>query len=226
MTESERYLTKARESLASAEADVAAGRHNSAANRAYYAAFQAAVAALAHYGVSPDKADWRHRFVISQFSSKLIRRRKVSPTNVRGTLSVLFNHRVMADYRADNVSERMARSGLKLASELLAQVTTALASHRIGESSREHEASQMRNARASRAIARKRVIEIQQIILARFPGCDFEVVEFGPRDYRMIVHGGFEDAVDIDEVLDGCTSDILVDDDIWIVVLPQVREAA
>lgn len=44
------FLLKARESLASAEADLKAGRFNSAANRAYYAAFQAAVAMLVEHG--------------------------------------------------------------------------------------------------------------------------------------------------------------------------------
>ena len=72
MTEAERYLAKARESLASARANVKARRYNSAANRGYYAAFQAAVAALIHAGIRPDDDDWGHRFVMSQFSGKLI----------------------------------------------------------------------------------------------------------------------------------------------------------
>ena len=66
MTEVERYLRKARESLASAAADVRAKRHNSAANRSYYAAFQAAVAALIHAGIQRPAATWQHRFVTSQ----------------------------------------------------------------------------------------------------------------------------------------------------------------
>ena len=45
MTEAERYLAKASESLASARADNRARRYNAAANRAHYAAFQDAGAA-------------------------------------------------------------------------------------------------------------------------------------------------------------------------------------
>jgi uncharacterized protein (UPF0332 family) len=44
------FLAKAQESLASAEADFAAGRLNRCANRSHYACFQAAVAALVGVG--------------------------------------------------------------------------------------------------------------------------------------------------------------------------------
>ncbi len=40
------YLAKAEESLAGAEREFAAGAYNNCANRAYYACFQAAIAAL------------------------------------------------------------------------------------------------------------------------------------------------------------------------------------
>src|SRR5439155_542520 len=83
-------LRKARENLASAEADLSAGRLNSAASRAYYAAFQAAVAALIEQGISPRGESWDHKFVISEFSGKLIRRRKVVSGRLTGTLDVLL----------------------------------------------------------------------------------------------------------------------------------------
>jgi HEPN domain len=47
------YLTKAEESLRGAESEFAQGRYNNAANRCYYACFQAAVAALHHASVAP-----------------------------------------------------------------------------------------------------------------------------------------------------------------------------
>jgi HEPN domain-containing protein len=47
------YLTKAEESLRGAESEFTQGRYNNAANRCYYASFQAAVAALHHVSVAP-----------------------------------------------------------------------------------------------------------------------------------------------------------------------------
>src|SRR5687767_6597204 len=47
------YLAKARESLVGAESEHAARRYNNAANRCYYACYQAAVAALTNAGVHP-----------------------------------------------------------------------------------------------------------------------------------------------------------------------------
>lgn len=101
-TEAERYLRKAQESLASAKADVRARRYNSAANRAYYACFQAAVAALIHADVRPAaragrQPDWDHKFVSSQFAGKLIWRRKLYPAEFRSALITLFELRLVAD---------------------------------------------------------------------------------------------------------------------------------
>ena len=64
MEEARTYLTKAVESLTSAEIDFAAARYNSCANRAYYACFQAAVAALLVAGIRPasPRGEWSHEF--------------------------------------------------------------------------------------------------------------------------------------------------------------------
>ena len=56
------YAAKARESLASAEADFAVGRYNSCARGAYYALFQAAIAALLLAG-EPLQERWTHKYV-------------------------------------------------------------------------------------------------------------------------------------------------------------------
>jgi uncharacterized protein (UPF0332 family) len=62
---SEMLLAKADESLAGAISEYVNGRYNNCANRAYYACFQAAVAALAPAGVDrPHQAEqWGHDFV-------------------------------------------------------------------------------------------------------------------------------------------------------------------
>ncbi|MCH7484124.1 MAG: hypothetical protein IIA90_03125, partial [Chloroflexi bacterium] len=65
-----------------------------------------------------------------------------------------------------------------------------------------------------------------QIILQKYPDREFEVVEFGPRDYRLIVRGGTGDLEGIHEALDGRMSDILVDHDIWIVILAESKRQA
>ena len=124
--DAEAYLRKARESLASAEADFEAGRFNSAANRAYYASFQAAVAALTEQGVGPRGASWDHKFVISEFSGKLVRRRKIMPARFRGVLDSLLTARLFADYRADGIGRGTARRAVAEARRLVAEVARVL----------------------------------------------------------------------------------------------------
>src|SRR6266478_6297717 len=82
------YLAKAEESLRTAESEFANGRYNSCANRAYYACFQAAVAALLAAGIRPasPRGEWSHEFVQSQFNGLLIIRRKLYPITLRRVL--------------------------------------------------------------------------------------------------------------------------------------------
>jgi len=62
---SDAFLVRARESLLGAESEFVNGRYNNVANRAYYACFQAAIAALVLADIRPPggKADWSHQFV-------------------------------------------------------------------------------------------------------------------------------------------------------------------
>lgn len=94
------YVERALESLAGAASEVANGRYNNAANRAYYARFQAAVAGLSWAGVTPRSAsrEWSHAFVPAQFDGELINRRKLYPPELRGTLSLNQILRTKADY--------------------------------------------------------------------------------------------------------------------------------
>ena len=62
------YLAKAEQCLAGAQLAVDHGHYNNAANRAYYAAFQAATAALAAAGVIPPTPRyWSHDFVLREY---------------------------------------------------------------------------------------------------------------------------------------------------------------
>ena len=226
MTEAERYLAKAKESLASARADNGARRYNSAVNRAYYAAFQTAVAALIDAGIRPANDDWGHRFVMSEFSGKLIRRRKLMPRELRSTLGELFDRRVMADYSAENVSAGDAGGAVKRAGQLLGAVSATAGTGSVREAEPAYGSEEVKTDRAVKARARGLIEEVKQIILQKYPDREFEVVEFGPRDYRLICRGGTGDLEGIHEALDGRTSDILVDDDIWIVILAESKRQA
>ena len=120
------YLAKAQESLASAYADLEAGRYNSVANRAYYAVFQAAVAMLIATEIRPRRASWEHKFVMSEFSGKLVSRRKVVPARFRRTLADLLDMRLVADYRARNVTATEARKAAGDSSALVSYVASQL----------------------------------------------------------------------------------------------------
>ncbi len=226
MTEAERHLAKAKESLASARADNRARRHNSAANRAYYAAFQAAVAALIDADIRPANDDWGHRFVMSEFSAKLIRTHKVMPRALRSTLGELFDRRVTADYSAENVSAGDAGGAVKRAGRLVAAVSATTGTGSIREAEPAYGSEEMKTDRAVKGRARELIEEVKQIILQKYPDREFEVVEFRPKDYRLIVRGGRGDLEGIHKVLDGRTTDILVDHDIWIVILAQRKRQA
>ena len=226
MTEAERYLAKARQSLASARSDARARRYNSGANRSYYAAFQAAVAALIDAGIRPANDDWGHRFVMSQFSGKLIRRRKLLPGALRLTLNNLFDRRVKADYSAENVSAGDARGAVKQAGRLVGAVSATAGTGSVREAEPAYGSEEVKTDRAVKARAKGLIDEVQQVILQKYPDREFEVVEFGPRDYRLIVRGGRGDLEGIHRVLDGRTTDILVDHDVWIVILAESKRQA
>jgi uncharacterized protein (UPF0332 family) len=107
------FLAKARESLAGAESEFVNGRYNNAANRCYYAVFQAARVALERAGIQPRGAQWSHEFVPSQFDGQLIYRRKLYPTELRGMLAQNYTLRQAADYGDDLVSRTQAQRALR-----------------------------------------------------------------------------------------------------------------
>lgn len=124
MSERERgFLAKAEESLASAEDDFAAGRHNSCANRCYYACFQAAITALVRAGIIP-VGQWGHDFVQARFVGDLINRRHRYPSELRDTLPLLFVLRQQSDYEPRTVSKAQADRALRRARRLVSAVRT------------------------------------------------------------------------------------------------------
>lgn len=121
---SDSLLIKARESLAGASSEDEEKRYNNVANRAYYACFQAAVAALDVAGIRPagNSDDWGHGAVQAQFVGLLINRRKVYPGDLRDALSQTVRMRVRADYHQASVSESQAIRAIARARAMLAAV--------------------------------------------------------------------------------------------------------
>jgi uncharacterized protein (UPF0332 family) len=108
----ESFIARAKENLADAEAALEATRYNASANRAYYAAFHAAIAALLHFG---HKVNIDHTPVRSDFSRFLINERKVFPSAMKNDLRDLMAVRGTADYGLDGISKKTAFAQLKLA---------------------------------------------------------------------------------------------------------------
>jgi uncharacterized protein (UPF0332 family) len=106
----EPYLVKARTSLAGAHSELEQRRFDNAANRAYFACFQAAITALVRAGVRPmgRPSSWEHAFVQSRFVGDLINRRKLYPGQLRDTLALTISLRHKADYQADPVTATQA----------------------------------------------------------------------------------------------------------------------
>lgn len=111
------YLEKARISLAGAESEYREGRYLNVANRAYYACFQAVIAALVAAGVHSERGrdQWEHEFVQSRFVGLLINRRKLYPSDLRDTLRRNQEPRNFADYHEDWTSETQAVRALQRA---------------------------------------------------------------------------------------------------------------
>ena len=106
------YLTKAIESLLTAESEFANGRYNSCANRSYYACFQAAIAAILNEGIRP-AGQWNHQFVQAQFVGVLINQRKRYKSELRRVLADNQSLRDKADYRPEFVTATQASRALR-----------------------------------------------------------------------------------------------------------------
>lgn len=113
------YMKKALESLAGAQSEFDQERFNNCANRAYYAAFQAAVSALLRDGIRRQDDKWPHTFVQSEFSGKLIQRRRRFPSRIGDTLAKVQLLRHRADYRGVTINRSDARLALRLGRELV-----------------------------------------------------------------------------------------------------------
>jgi uncharacterized protein (UPF0332 family) len=111
------FLEKAKENLKMAQISFENECYNACANRAYYAAFQAAVAALSDKGYKKGKFD--HKWVQAEFNEKLIKRQKVYPGRLKSWLMKMQLVRNTADYEGKTVSKNTASLQLRRAQEIV-----------------------------------------------------------------------------------------------------------
>lgn len=118
------YLDKARESVTGARVEYEGGRYNNAANRSYYACFQAAIHALILEGIRPPggSTEWGHDFVQAQFRGQLVNRRHRYETALRDTLLDNYRVRVRGDYEIRPVAEINAARALRRAERFVQAV--------------------------------------------------------------------------------------------------------
>lgn len=114
------FLQKAQENLTAAQLCFERECYNACANRIYYAALQAAVAAIAAEGIKQDKVD--HKQVQSDFNGHLIYRRKRYPAKFRTYLPDMQLLRNEADYTAESIGRKRVSAMLSKAQEFIALI--------------------------------------------------------------------------------------------------------
>ena len=118
------FLEKAKENLEAARLLFDAGLHNASANRAYYAAFHAAIAALYDASIKTDNK--KHANVQAPFSGELIRRRKVYSGSLSPLLMDMQETRNKADYQPASISKKKAERPLNKAIQFVEAVIQRL----------------------------------------------------------------------------------------------------
>lgn len=134
MVEQHLWLEKAQQSLLGAESEFVSQRYDNAANRAYYACFQAAVAALLDAGEKPvtGKGTRSHAVIQALFAQQLIHRRKMYPADLVSVLQDLRGLRQQVDYTTVPASEIRCNRVLAKARLFVATVQKRLEVKRWG----------------------------------------------------------------------------------------------
>jgi len=120
MTNWEAYILKAEENLRLAQIGFEEQCFNASASRAYYAGFQAAIAALLKSSFPRGKFD--HKWVQAEFNEKLIKRKKIYPNKFKSYLMEMQLIRNTADYERESLGRKGAEKQLQKAQELLGAV--------------------------------------------------------------------------------------------------------
>ncbi|MGH6899193.1 MAG: HEPN domain-containing protein [Geminicoccaceae bacterium] len=115
----EDLLRRARRAVRSAKTLLSTGDLNGAVNRAYYAMFHAAQAALAHRGV--EAASSKHGNVVGRFGQHLVKTRLL-PRSLGTSLNQMLELRQKADYGGSGVTPVDAERGLSQAEAFVVAV--------------------------------------------------------------------------------------------------------
>lgn len=115
------FLTKAKENLQAAQLLFEHKLYNASTNRAYYAAFQAAIAALVAEGIINTERVG-HDTVQAKFTGELINRKKKYPSGLKPYLAELYRLRQDADYTLKSISEKLSKEQLRKAREFVEEI--------------------------------------------------------------------------------------------------------
>jgi uncharacterized protein (UPF0332 family) len=121
------YWAKANENLETALLAYQRKKHNACASRAYYAVFQASIAALIKLtDLRAIDNEWDHGQVQAELNRRLIMRRKVLPSEIGRTPMDLIALRHIADYKPEVVSAKEAKRAYDRAETFLISIANAL----------------------------------------------------------------------------------------------------
>ncbi len=112
------YITAAREALAAAERNLAAGAYRSAVHEAYYAAFYAATATLATRELNFK----RHAAVVSTFNRLFVHEENLFDAGMAERLQRLLDERLEFDYEPIPAEENAAEGALAAGRAFLDEV--------------------------------------------------------------------------------------------------------
>ena len=120
----DKYIAKASHAAQSARILLDAGEHEGACNRAYYAMFNAAHAALWWSGahVNPGETK-KHNSLIAAFGKHLVLT-GLLPSELGKTLNKAENVRILADYTGEDIPAEKAKELVEQAAQFVAAVET------------------------------------------------------------------------------------------------------
>jgi uncharacterized protein (UPF0332 family) len=202
------FLLKAREAIKVAQLSLDHGCLNSAANRAYFATFHAARAALVAAGLSPTDRPWSHKAIQSAFA-QLIHRKKVYSAHLKGVLAELRSARDLADYRPEGVSSRAARNAVQKAEGYRLRRHHREGAHQVTKRQRQARVREVQG-------------ELLAMMQARFPRIEFLRTEELPTGTVILhVYSPYPD--ELMEVLETTSERIvdLGDEGLDVMVLPR-----
>ncbi len=121
------YLAKSKECLRSAQSACGRGLNNCAANRAYYAAYLAELAALQKLSnINLPETGWQHPTVVKVFNYRLVKVKKIFNAWVVQQVSYLKSLRIKADYKVETVSGTEATECFRIARAIVNQIKRVL----------------------------------------------------------------------------------------------------